>query len=162
MKKILKKDFNMKNNQQGIGTLCQIGIIVKDIEVTVKRFSRILDLPVPEIIISEPEEIAHTRYRRNSTNARAKLAFFPIGQVTIELIEPVGGPSTWRDHLEGKGEGIHHIAFHVEDSDETCKHLAESNVTVVQQGDYTGGRYTYCEGECLSGVMLELLEDVER
>jgi methylmalonyl-CoA/ethylmalonyl-CoA epimerase len=152
----------MKNNRQGIGTLCQIGIIVKDIEKAVKRFSSILDLPVPEIMMSEPVEIAHTRYRGNSTNARAKLAFFPMGQVTIELIEPVGGPSTWQEHLEEKGEGVHHIAFHVEDSDETCRHLEENDVAVVQQGEYTGGRYTYCAGKDLNNIMLELLEDVER
>jgi methylmalonyl-CoA/ethylmalonyl-CoA epimerase len=85
-----------------------------------------------------------------------------MGTVTIELIEPVGAPSTWHDHLEEKGEGVHHIALHVDDSDETCRYLEENDVAVVQQGDYPGGRYTYCEGRHLYGIMLELLEDVER
>ncbi|MBN1697481.1 MAG: VOC family protein [Spirochaetales bacterium] len=149
----------MEDKKQGIGTLCQIGIIVKDIEAAVARLSRIFRMPQPEITITDSVENAHTRYRGKQTAARARLAFFPMGQVTIELIEPVGEPSTWKDHLRTKGEGFHHIAFQVDDFSEIRQHLAENNVSIDQEGDYTGGRYTYCGGPELSGIIMEFLEN---
>jgi methylmalonyl-CoA/ethylmalonyl-CoA epimerase len=82
-----------------------------------------------------------------------------MGQVSLELIEPIGGPSTWREFLDERGEGVHHIAFTVEGTDEVVAFLAGAGIAVVQQGDYTGGRYTYVDSMSTLGVILELLEN---
>jgi len=44
-----------------------------------------------------------------------------LGSLSLELIEPVGGPSTWREFLDTRGEGVHHIAFHVPDTEAEAK-----------------------------------------
>jgi 4-hydroxyphenylpyruvate dioxygenase-like putative hemolysin len=82
-----------------------------------------------------------------------------MGQVTIELIEPVGGPSTWQEFLDKHGEGVHHLAFMVKGTDQVVAVLEGQGIPMVQQGDYTGGRYTYLDGESKLGVVLELLEN---
>jgi len=46
-----------------------------------------------------------------STPARCLQAFFELGSVQIELIQPDENPSVWREDLDKNGEGIHHIAF---------------------------------------------------
>jgi 4-hydroxyphenylpyruvate dioxygenase-like putative hemolysin len=84
-----------------------------------------------------------------------------MGQLSLELIEPVGGPSTWREFLDQKGEGVHHMAFVVQDTDEAVSFLEEAGIEVIQQGDYTGGRYTYLDSVSLLGVVLELLENFD-
>jgi 4-hydroxyphenylpyruvate dioxygenase-like putative hemolysin len=84
-----------------------------------------------------------------------------MGQVSLELIEPIGGPSTWREFLDQRGEGVHHIAFVVRDTDEVVELLEGKGVGVIQQGDYTGGRYTYVDSAPTLGVILELLENFE-
>jgi archaellum component FlaG (FlaF/FlaG flagellin family) len=84
-----------------------------------------------------------------------------MGQVSLELIEPIGGPSTWREFLDEKGEGVHHIAFFVKDTGEAVRFLDGVDISVVQQGDYTGGRYTYMDSASALGVALELLENFE-
>ncbi len=147
-------------NGQGLGTnvVCQIGLIVRDIERSIEAYCRVLGLPRPDVIITDGPEVAHTRHRGNPTDARARLAFFNMGQVNLELIEPIGGPSTWQEFLNEKGEGVHHIAFFVEDTERVVKSLEENGIGVIQQGDYTGGRYTYMDSAPALGVILELLE----
>ena len=79
---------------------------------------------------------------------------------SLELIEPIGGPSTWQEFLDERGEGVHHIAFFVEDTDQVVALLEGNGIAVVQQGDYTGGRYTYVDSAPALGVILELLENL--
>jgi methylmalonyl-CoA/ethylmalonyl-CoA epimerase len=149
----------MENKGLGTNVICQVGLIVRDIERSAEAYSRILGLPKPSVIVTDPAEIAHTRFRGQPTGAQAKLAFFDMGQASLELIEPIGGPSTWREFLDEKGEGVHHIAFVVKGTDQVVQHLAGHDVEVIQQGDYTGGRYTYVDSSAALGVILELLEN---
>lgn len=147
---------------QGIGTntITQVGIVVRDIEQSIDHYMDVFCFTKrPIATITDTVDIAHTNLRGESTAARAKLAFFPMGQVTIELIEPVGGPSTWKEFLDTHGEGVHHIAFQVKGTEQVVSFLEGQGVPFVQQGDYTGGMYTYMDGAPKLGVTLELLEN---
>jgi len=143
----------------GGGTVTQIGIVVKDIERSAKAYAEALGVPIPSWELTDPLEKAHTLYLGQPSKAQAKLAFIEMGNITIELIEPVGGPSTWRDVLEAKGEGIHHLAFEVKDMDKRLAELKAKGLTLIQSGDYTGGRYAYVDGTAKLGTILELLEN---
>jgi catechol 2,3-dioxygenase-like lactoylglutathione lyase family enzyme len=148
---------------RGLGTnvICQVGLVVRDINRSIEAYSQVFGLPKPEIVVTEGPEVARTKFRESPTDARAKLAFFDMGQLSLELIEPVGGPSTWREFLDEKGEGVHHIAFVVQDTDEAVSFLEGVGIEVIQQGDYTGGRYTYLDSASSLGVVLELLENFD-
>jgi len=148
-------------SEQGLGTniVCQVGLIVRDIEKSAEAYSQVFGMPKPPVIITDKPEIAKTEYRGEPTNAQAKLAFFQMGQVALELIEPIGGPSTWKDFLDEKGEGVHHIAFTIQGTGEVVAYLEEKGINVIQQGHYTGGMYTYVDSESALGVILELLEN---
>ena len=150
----------MARNYFGSNVICQVGLVVRDIEASAKKYAALFGVEVPPIITTAPESEAHTRYQGTPTEARAKLAFFKMGdQLSLELIEPIGGPSTWRDFLEQKGEGVHHLALRVKGTDALTAELAAKGIPVVQQGDYTGGRYTYLSSEHELGVAIELLEN---
>jgi catechol 2,3-dioxygenase-like lactoylglutathione lyase family enzyme len=136
----------------------QIGVVVRDIEAAVERYSRILGLEKPKIIITDEPEKARTTYHGQSTPARAKLAFFDLGQVQLELIEPVGGPSTWQEHLDAHGESVHHIAFVVKDTGQAVAFLGEHGIEKVQQGYFEGGMYTIRTAPLSWEVTLELLQ----
>ena len=143
----------------GTTTVTQVGIVVHDIEAKAKAWSEILGLPMPPIITTDSYEKARTEYEGQPCPARAKLAFFHMGQVDIELIEPIGEPSTWKDQLDQHGTSLHHIAFKIEGMAEKVSYLAEQGVPLVQRGEYTGGRYAYVDGSAQLGVVLELLEN---
>ncbi|NWG15176.1 MAG: VOC family protein [Chloroflexi bacterium] len=147
-------------SEQGIGStiVTQIGIVVRDIEASIGRYCAILGQPRPDVIITDAADKARTTYNGQPTPARAKLAFFHLGQVDIELIEPIGGPSTWQAFLDENGEGVHHIAFWVQDTDGAVQFLGRHNIPLEQQGYFTGGMYSYLDSSAALGVRLELLE----
>jgi methylmalonyl-CoA/ethylmalonyl-CoA epimerase len=139
--------------------ITQIGLVVRNIENAVRDWSRLLGVAPPDIVITDPHELSHTEYQKKPTPARAKLAFFKLGQVTLELIEPVGEPSTWNDQLEASGPSLHHIAFEIKGMSDHIEKLAGHGLPLLQRGDYSGGRYAYLEGRQRMGAIVELLEN---
>ncbi|HEX8234834.1 MAG TPA: VOC family protein [Abditibacteriaceae bacterium] len=149
----------MSDKTLGTTKATQIGIIVQDIEATAKAWATLLGVAVPSIMTTDGVEVAHTEYQGQPSEARAKLAFIPLGQVTLELIEPIGDSSTWNDQLTQHGPSLHHIAFQVEGMQERLETLESQGIPLVQRGDYTGGRYAYVDGTKQLGAVLELLEN---
>ena len=78
-----------------------LGIAVKSLEEAIPYYEKILGLKCYAI-----EEV---------TDQKVKTAFFKIGQTKIELLEPTCPESTIAGFIEKRGEGIHHMAFAVED-----------------------------------------------
>lgn len=142
--------------------VAQVAIVVSDIEEKARAWAGLFGLPVPEIRLTDTADVAHTSYQGGPTSARAKLAFFRFGDLSVELIEPIGGPSTWRDQLEQHGDSLHHIAFRIEGMKEVLSRLAREGISLVQSGEYTGGRYAYLDAIGQLGLTLELLEDDPR
>jgi methylmalonyl-CoA/ethylmalonyl-CoA epimerase len=143
----------------GTHTITQVAIVVRDVAKTARAYADLFGLPMPEIIVTDSEEKAHTRYRGAPTPARARLAFFDMGSLALELIEPDGQPSTWQEFLDAHGEGIHHIAFEVKGMADAVNFLASKGMPLVQAGEYTGGRYAYIDSTAQLGAILELLEN---
>jgi len=148
----------MSENALGTNLVTQVAIVCKDIDATAAAWAELLGVPQPQAGLTGPAEESNTRYRGETTDGRAKLAFLDLGPVRLELIEPVGGPSTWRAFLNEKGEGVHHIAFRIENMDETLARLNAMGMATEQRGDFTGGRYGYVDSRDKLKVTLELLE----
>ncbi len=141
----------------GKGNVTQIGLVVKDIEKASEKWAAILGFSeIPQPIITDGFEKANTRFKGNPTEAQAKLAFFRLENITIELIEPIGKKSTWYEHLKKHGEGFHHIAFHVEGMEKNIVYLEKRGGKLVQNGDFTGGSYSYVDMPEV-GIIFELL-----
>jgi methylmalonyl-CoA/ethylmalonyl-CoA epimerase len=146
-------------NALGTNVVCQVAIIVRDIEKTLQAWAKLLGVEVPQWHITDTLDVSQMRYHGQPSEARAKLAFFKLGQVSLELIEPVGAPSTWQEFLDQHGEGLHHIAFMVQGMDRVLARLETTQIPLVQRGDYKGGRYAYVDGMPELGTVLELLEN---
>jgi 4-hydroxyphenylpyruvate dioxygenase-like putative hemolysin len=82
-----------------------------------------------------------------------------MGSVQLELIEPVGAPSTWQAFRDEHGEGVHHIAFQIKGMETQVGLLADRDMSLIQRGEYTGGRYAYIDGTAQLKLILELLEN---
>lgn len=139
--------------------MTQIGILVHDIEKVSQAYADFFGLDKPQISITDTADLARTEYNGRGSGARAKLAFFDMGSLQLELIEPDHEPSTWRDYLNEHGEGVHHIAFVVEGMKEKMMLLEGKGFPLQQKGEYTGGRYAYMDTFKELKVMLELLEN---
>ncbi|MFP4016613.1 MAG: VOC family protein [Halanaerobiales bacterium] len=144
----------MQNN-----VLVQVGVIVEDIEKIAKNYADLFGMEVPEVMMTDPLEKAETKYRGEDTEARAKLAFFDMGSLQLELIEPTDEPSTWKEFLDEHGQGIHHVALQIKGMQETIDLMESKGMTLVQKGEYTGGRYSYIDAVPQLGMIVELLEN---
>lgn len=151
----------LENKMLNNSAVVQIGLIVHDIERTSQAYAELLGVEKPQWFITDPLEKSNCEYKGKPSEARAKLAFLDMGQVQLELIEPDEHPSTWREHLDLYGEGVHHIAFMVEGMDERITLFEKKGMPLVQKGDYTGGRYAYLDTAADLKVVLELLEKVK-
>lgn len=149
----------MDNNILGTSMITQIGLLVNDIEATSQAYADFFGVEKPSWSWTDTVDKAQTEYKGESSEARAKLAFFNMGSVQLELIEPDQHPSTWRDHLNKYGEGPHHIAFVVDGMKEKVALMEKNGMKLVQKGEYTGGRYAYLDTFHPLKVMLELLEN---
>ena len=139
--------------------ICQVALVVRDIEKTAKSFCEIFGLPMPKIFQIPPVEEAHTKFRGKPTKTRAKLAVFDLGSLVLELTEPDAEPSSWKEFLDTKGEGVHHIGFMVDDLPATLEFLARKGVPERHSGDYPGGRYVFVESAQKLGVLLNVKHD---
>jgi catechol 2,3-dioxygenase-like lactoylglutathione lyase family enzyme len=141
----------------------QVALIVKDIEKTKERIAKLLGVPVPPHQVAGDFAITQTEYMGSpAPEANCLLAFFNVGEgLQLELIQPNGVASVWQDFLDEKGEGLHHIAFHVKGMDKVIMDCEGFGMKLVQKGNYGsgGGCYSYLEGGDGLPFILELLEN---
>ena len=145
----------------------QVGYVVNDIEETKKQYALLFDVMAPETMPCGDYEITQTKvFGEAAPEANCKLAFFNLTEgVQLELIEPNQAPSVWRDHLDKYGEGIHHIAFNVDDADPVIDQLRKEYGAVVEQVGYYGdgsGRYIYLSLHDKLKCRIELLESFSK
>jgi catechol 2,3-dioxygenase-like lactoylglutathione lyase family enzyme len=144
----------------GTQVVTQIGFIVRDVEKTKKKFAQFLGVKEPDAFWTDDIEKSQAVYRDAPCPAKAKLAFFKVGEtLDIELIQPDEKPSVWREFLEENGEGVHHIAFQIKGMKEKITALDKIGMKLQQKGEYTGGRYAYIDSNKDLKVMIELLEN---
>ena len=156
---------NQDSPQPLLGTrqVCQIAVVVRDIEKSAKAYAEFFGLPVPPITITEPGLKVNQTYRGQPSDARCKLAFFQLDNTEIELTQPLGGPSSWQDTLDEKGECIHHIAFQVTDTAGKTRQLAAQGIPLLHQGgDPQTGQFSYFDARATLGLIFETLEGYKR
>lgn len=137
----------------------QVAIVVRDIGKASAAWAQVLGVSVPEVSIAEGHISRPTRYMGQPSDAKARLAFFSMDNLQLELIEPMGGKSTWQEFLDRNGEGIHHIAFTVKDISGVEKKFELQGMPTVQSGGWDGGAYSYIDAAKKLGCVLELLEN---
>ncbi|RAP73518.1 VOC family protein [Paenibacillus montanisoli] len=143
----------------GTKVITQIGILVNDIDKVSQAYADFFGVEKPQAIITDTYDKAQTQFNGEPSEARAKLAFFNMGSLQLELIEPDEHPSTWRNYLNEHGEGPHHIAFVIEGMKEKISLLESRGFPLQQKGEYTGGRYAYMDTIPELKVLVELLEN---
>src|SRR5262245_17636399 len=92
-------------------TVIQVAIVVRDLDAMVAKWTALLGFGPTDVLDSRELETARPTYRGKTTEARCRLAVFDLGQCQLELMEPIGTPSIWDEHLVAHGESLHHIAF---------------------------------------------------
>lgn len=149
----------------GTNLVAQVGFIVKDVEATKKKWAEFLGVEVPPTQPIGDYAVTGTQYQGEpAPEAYCWMAFFDVGPgMQLELIQPNEKPSTWRQFLDEKGEGIHHVAFQVKDSKACVASAEAAGMKLVQHGVYGdgSGEYNYLDAPELKCIV-ELLESYNK
>ncbi|MDH5415051.1 MAG: methylmalonyl-CoA epimerase [Flavobacteriaceae bacterium] len=127
-----------------------IGIAVKDLEKSNKLFKQLFGLPHYKI-----EEVA---------SEGLKTSFFEAGPNKIELLEATNPESPIAKFIEKKGEGIHHIAFAVDDINSEIKRLEKEGFIVLNNTPKKGADnklVAFLHPKSTNGVLIELCQEIE-
>src|SRR5271163_1751284 len=124
-----------------------LGIAVKSL-AQAKKFYELLGLkPMPEETV-EAEQV--------------RLSMVPVGESRIELLEPMSAGSPIGKFLAKRGEGLHHVALHVDDLSGTVERLKASGTRLISDEIKVGAGghlYVFVHPSSSGGVLLELVED---
>ena len=97
--------------------LDHIGIAVSDLEEAERIFGEILGSPA---------------YKREEVAGESVLtSFFKTGESKVELLVPTSPSSAIAKHLEKRGPGLHHVAFHVEDLEAELTRLESKGLSLI-------------------------------
>lgn len=128
-----------------------LGIAVKSLDEAIPYYENILGMKCYSI-----EEVA---------DQKVKTAFFKIGQTKLELLEPTSDESPIAKFIEKRGEGIHHLAFAVEDG--VANALAEmegKGVRLIDKAPRKGAEglnIAFIHPKSTHGVLTEFCEKPE-
>jgi 4-hydroxyphenylpyruvate dioxygenase-like putative hemolysin len=87
-----------------------------------------------------------------------RLAIAQVGSLQLELIEPLEGPSVYKEFLAEKGEGLHHIQSRIENVDETLAAFKEMGINILMSGKFGEGEFYYMDTEPVLGTVYELVK----
>ena len=84
------------------------------------------------------------------------------GKIQLELIQPLEGPSIWKEFLEKRGEGLHHIQPLVQEPKAALTAFKEMGVEVLMSGRIGDKIFYYMDTELLLGIILEFIDNGSR
>ncbi|MFA8298593.1 MAG: methylmalonyl-CoA epimerase [Hyphomicrobiales bacterium] len=125
-----------------------IGIAVKNLEDSIAYYEKVLGLKCYNI-----EEVK---------DQKVKTAFFMVGQTKIELLESTDPEGPIGKFIEKKGEGIHHLAFAVDNIEGALKDADEQGIRLIDKAPRKGAEgldIAFLHPKSTFGVLTELCED---
>lgn len=132
----------------GVRALSHLGIAVKSIESTLGFYEGVLGLSCEHV-----EEVQ---------NQKVRAAFLPLGPTRLELLEPTAPESPIARFLEKRGEGLHHLAFEVDDAAAALAGAKAQGVTLVDASPRPGARgclVGFLHPASCHGVLVEFVEE---
>ena len=125
-----------------------IGIAVANLDEAINYWENVMGLKCYNI-----EEVV---------DQKVKTAFFKVGEVKIELLEPTSPESTIATFLEKKGPGVHHIAFAVDNTDEALADVENLGVKLIDKKARQGAeglRIGFLHPKSTMGILTELCSE---
>jgi catechol 2,3-dioxygenase-like lactoylglutathione lyase family enzyme len=117
--------------------ISQIAIVVRDIDEALERYHRALGWGPWNIYEHKPPALHDTYLHGEATDFTMIGAETHVGDLVVELLQPVDGPSIYTEWLEAHGEGLHHIAVmrpNPAESEATMRRFDEMGAGILMEG----------------------------
>jgi len=127
--------------------ISHVGIAVKSLEETLPFYTDVLGLTLEGYETVESEKV--------------RVAFLTIGETRLELLEATSSESPIAKFIEKKGEGIHHVAFQVEEISDQLQTLKKQEIRLIHEAPKVGAHQSlvaFLHPKSSHGVLVELCE----
>jgi len=131
--------------------ISHVAIAVKNLDEAIERFSRLSGVREYHIETVEEQSV--------------RVAIFKVGESRIELTEPTSPDSPVAKFIEKRGEGIHHIAFEVDDIENQIAKISESGFQLVDAVPKLGANnclIAFIHPKSFNGVLVELTQELKQ
>ena len=132
------------------------GVVVKDLDRAIEYYSSVLGIGP-----FQKKDVITTncRFRGKPCQLTIRLAQAKMGDVELELIQADPGDNPFWEFLKTHGEGLHHLAFSVEDIESAIVQLSNKGVEVLIRGETsTEKTFAYFESTPPSGTIIQLAQ----
>ena len=126
-----------------------VAILVKDIDDSLSFWQDQLGLKLDHI--------------ENVPSQASKVAFLPVGEGEVELVQPTDPESGLAKFLEKRGEGMHHLCIEVDDIEGVVTSLKDKGVRLINEEPISlpGRKMAFIHPKAANGVLVELYELLE-
>ncbi|OGO83754.1 MAG: hypothetical protein A2Y21_02800 [Clostridiales bacterium GWC2_40_7] len=159
--------MSINENPASVFTMpIQIGMVVKDLDKTLENLQKIFGIGPFRVVDFPPSgnENVKRMYKGEDSDFTAKFCFFSLGNIELEIIQPISGRSIWQDHIDKKGPGLHHIKFSVPEHEPLRKHLESNGIGISQMGasvgKNAGKEWVFYDTEDKIGFAVELMNEI--
>jgi len=143
----------------GIQNTLQLGFVVEDLFQAVKRQVDVFGIGPWQIYTIAPPELNQMTIHGKRESYGLRAAITQVGNVQWELIQPLEGPSIYREFLKKKpGGGLHHFLVQVEDYDATLCELEKQGIDILMSGAWRGATFAYADTEKSLGTIVEFFK----
>ena len=125
-----------------------IGIAVRNLEVSIPLFEKLLNTPCYQTEVVESEKV--------------RTAFFQKGESKVELLESLLDEGVISKFIEKKGEGIHHLAFEVENIEKEVERLKAEGFIFINETPRKGAdnkMICFLHPKNTNGILIELCQE---
>ena len=129
------------------GRIDHIGIAVSDLDAAVALYGGSFDMA--------------EQHRETVEEQGVEAILLEVGEGHIELIKPLGPDTGVAKFIERKGEGMHHIAYQVDDIDAALQQVRDAGLKLIDEEPRTGirgSRVAFLHPKSTGGVLTELVE----
>ena len=140
------------------GPITQICWVTNDLGATERLLSEQFGTGawtrIPDVVFASET----TTLRGVPVEFTAHVSLSYAGDLQLELIEPVSGPSIHAEFLSAHGPGLHHVCFEVEDLDAACESAGAAGLPVLMRGSMMEGEmeFAYVDGSSAGAPYVEL------
>ncbi len=141
-------------------SLHQVAFVVRDLEAAQNFFNKAMGVARFYLFDNFSEQVTDKRLRGRPVEQKVRLSIAYSADTQIELIQHISGETCYKEFLDRRGEGLHHLGFFLYERakyDRALQALGGSGYEQLMSGKLGESEYTYFDTEAAIGSVMEIV-----